>query len=116
MKGLRTSKNQEKYTKYLKKNKEEGCPLCKRLPLKAFKYWKVIKNNFPYDKIAREHNMIVPLRHVTEDFLNRNELRELKDIKNVYIKEFNYHYILEATAQIKTQPEHFHLHIIKLRL
>lgn len=115
MKGLRTSKTLEKYTKHLKKNKEAKCPLCERLPLKAFKYWKVIKNNFPYDRIAKEHNMIVPLRHITEDSLNRNELKEIKDIKNGYIKDHNYNYIIEATLHTKTQPEHFHLHIIKLK-
>jgi len=115
MTGFRTKKLHEKYIKHLKNNKVVGCPLCKREAIKAFKYWKIIKNNFPYDKIAKEHHMIVPLQHITEDSLNMKEIDELKRIKKSYIKDNNYNYIMEGTIHSQSQPEHFHLHLIKLK-
>lgn len=113
MNGLRTKRTYNKYQKHLK-NKTIGCPLCDRVPLKSFKYWKVIVNNFPYDRIAKEHHMILPLRHVVEDDLNQAELTEYKIIKNTYLKHSDYNSILEATFHTKSQPKHFHLHLIEL--
>ena len=115
MKTLRTRKSENIYIKHRKNNKETGCPLCKREKLKLFKYWKIIKNRFPYDKIAREHSMLLPIRHVTENGLNKKELDELKGIKNSYINKSDYNYIIEATESNKSQPNHFHLHLIKLK-
>ena len=112
---FRTKKTAEKYKKYLKSNKEIGCALCNRKAIKAFKHWKIIKNDFPYDKIAKEHHMIVPLRHITEDSLSEKELSELQKIKKGFIVKNNYHYIMEGTKHAQTQPEHFHLHLIKLK-
>ena len=71
-------------------------------------------NNFPYDLIAKEHHMILPLRHVVENDLNKAELAEYKEIKNTYLKDSDYNYILEAAFHTKSQPGHFHLHLIKL--
>lgn len=114
-KTLRTAKSEAIYVKHRKTNKEIGCPLCKSEDIKTFKYWKIIKNRFPYDRIAREHNMILPIRHIIEDDLNQKELDELRTIKNNYIKDENYNYIIEATINTKSQPGHFHLHLIKLK-
>jgi hypothetical protein len=115
MKDLRTKKALEKYIKHLKNNKEDGCPFCNREGLKTFKYWKVIYNRFPYDRIAKEHHLLVPLRHINEDVLTKKELDELKSIKNGFIKDLKYQYILEGVVGYRSQPNHFHLHLIKLK-
>jgi diadenosine tetraphosphate (Ap4A) HIT family hydrolase len=115
MKDLRTKKTFKIYKKHLKNGKDKGCPLCKREPLKAFRYWKIIKNRFPYDRIASVHNMLIPFRHVTEELLTKSELTELLKIKNSFLKNENYNYIMEATVHTKTQPSHFHLHLVKLK-
>ena len=47
----------------------------------SFGYWKIVTNAFPYDLIAGRHDMILPLRHVTENELTEEELVELKEIK-----------------------------------
>jgi hypothetical protein len=114
---LRTQKNDKKYKKYFKylKDKKKGCPLCERKTLKSFKYWKIMKNDFPYDKIAKKHQMIVPRRHVVENKLNLKELAELKKIKNNFIHKARYDYIIEATNINKSLPNHFHLHLILLK-
>lgn len=112
---VRTKKTEDKYLKELKRKKDGGCPLCDRKPLRTFKYWKIIKNRFPYDRIARVHNMLIPFRHVTEDLLTKNELAELLKIKNTYLEDEKFNYIMEATNHTKTQPSHFHLHLIKFK-
>lgn len=111
MLGFRTKKSEQKYHR----NIDKECPICKRAALKSFENWKVIKNNFPYDRIAKTHDMLVPLRHVDENSLNQKELDEFKEIKNNFIKDSKYHYIIEANSKLKSIPEHFHLHLIILK-
>lgn len=65
--GFRTDETEATYQELLKSGAiERQCPLCEREPLHAFRYWKVIENHFPYDKITKLHEMIVPYRHVNE--------------------------------------------------
>lgn len=116
MLGLRTKKSEEKYQKHLRNKKNLNyCPLCSEAGLKKFKYWKILKNNFPYDKIAKKHHMIVPIRHITENKLNQKELLEYKKIKQNFINKADYTTIIEATDKIKSLPSHFHLHLIILK-
>lgn len=90
------------------------CVLCPKTPIKQFVHWKIIENDFPYDRIAARHHMIIPIRHVAGDGLSAEELRELEDIKRAYINDA-YDYILEAVPRIKSIPAHFHLHLITQR-
>lgn len=115
MYSLRLKKTKDSYLKRRKSKKDADCPICSRIPLAKFKYWKIIKNNFPYDRIAKKHDMIVPLRHIVEKDLKREEYLELIKIKNNFLKKEAYNYIMEATAHTKTLPEHFHLHLIVLK-
>lgn len=112
---LRTKKGEEKYREHLKSIKKGVCLLCEREGLVKFKYWKIIQNNFPYGKIAKKHHMLLPLRHIKEEFLEKKEIKEFNEIKNVYMKDTDYNYIMEATQRTKSQPEHFHLHLITLK-
>lgn len=89
-----------------------GCTLCKiNPPKKEFKHWRLQPNLFPYDRIAKVHDLLYTIRHVTENDLNEDEIAELRDLKNGYINE-NYQYILESIPKLKTIPDHFHLHLI----
>ncbi len=110
MPSLRTPESKEKYREY-RKNEEskDVCLLCEKPALEIFKHWKIIENSFPYDLIAKIHHMIVPLRHVMEDDLNKAELDELRVIKESTINK-KYDYIIESTT--KTISDHFHLHLI----
>ena len=79
----------------------------------TFTYWKIVTNEFPYDYIASRHDMILPLRHVTEQELTEDELAELKEIKDTYI-DTEYGFILQGTHRTMSLPSHFHLHLINL--
>lgn len=112
MGSLRTQETKERYGKLLASGVlEHGCVLCKMEPIKEFKHWKIIKNDFPYDKIAKTHHMIIPVRCVEESGLTDEELKELKEIKHNYLFP-TYEWILEATEKKKSVPGHFHLHLI----
>ena len=117
MASLRTEELENKYAEH-KKSKYfmETCSLCRETSLKSFKYWKIIENDFPYDRIADKHHMLVTIRHTAENNLNGNESAELSEIKEGYINEsMEYDYIMEAVQSKKTIPGHFHLNLIRLK-
>lgn len=89
---------------------ERECVLCTALPIHEFKFWKIITNNFPYDLIASEHKMLVPIRHTKEDGLMEDELRELLEIKANNLDKYDY--LIEAGNNKKSIPSHFHIHLI----
>jgi len=90
---------------------KSGCALCNKPALKAFKYWYITKNDFPYDRIAEKHDMIVPFRHTNETGLTLDETAELLSIKQQYLQDYDY--LIEAAEQRRSIPKHFHLHLIK---
>lgn len=115
MNSMRTKETQAKYKAYQDAGGlNDGCVLCDRKTTKEFKYWKIIPNDFPYDRITEIHDIIFPVRHVTEYELNADELAELRELKEKYLNE-NYEYIIESTYKMKSVPEHHHLHLITVR-
>lgn len=114
MGGFRTPETQEVYDRAIENGAlKRGCPLCGAPALKEFSYWKIVSNLYPYDRIAKRHDMIVPLRHVREPELTIEERAELDRIKEEYVHE-NYDYMLESTHKRKSIPQHFHLHLIDI--
>lgn len=109
---LRTNEAEIAYRAYRASlDPDAPCALCEKAPAtKNFTYWKIAENSFPYDRIAERHDLLMPLRHVTEDELTEDEVRELTEIKNNSISEYNW--ILEPTHRNKSIPSHFHLHLI----
>jgi len=108
---LRSEEGNRKYRKYLETGVlEQGCPLCTKLASQTFTYWKIIPNDFPYDLIAKEHDMIVPLHHVREEELTIDELREYAEIKENQLRKYDY--IVEPIEGTKSIPKHHHLHLI----
>jgi diadenosine tetraphosphate (Ap4A) HIT family hydrolase len=109
---FRTKETVEKFEKCKKEiSASENCPLCAKKAIKDFNLWKIVINDFPYDKIAEVHDMIIPKRHVTEFELTEEEKTEYLEIKKELLKEYDY--IMEATNKTKSIPEHFHVHLIK---
>ncbi len=101
-----------KYKEYIKLHPSDGtCSICSKPAIQIFKYWKITDNSFPYDLIATTHHMIVPLRHVTETGLSKEEVEEFTSLKEGIV-DTDYDYIIEATTKNKSIPAHFHLHLI----
>jgi hypothetical protein len=109
---LRTAETQKKYRELIDAGGlKEGCALCTAPAVKTFTYWKVVNNTFPYDKVAKVHHMVLPLRHASETELTPEEWEEYQTIKNEYVQN-EYEYIIEPTQKMKSIPAHFHIHLI----
>lgn len=116
MSSLRTPSIEEAYKAYRAEHDFVAhCPLCEKPPIRMFKNWKIVPNDFPYDKFAKEHNMIVPLRHTVEADFTPEEVEELRQIKHEIMLSPEYDFVMEITEPHKTIPPHFHMHIIALR-
>jgi hypothetical protein len=112
-KELRFAKTQKKLEEFYAKY-PDVCFICKRKPKNEFKYWKIIANVFPYDKIASRHDMLVPLRHIgLEGKFTGKEKNELIVIKEKTLPKMDYDWIMEMLPRKKSAPAHFHLHLIK---
>lgn len=109
--GFRTPQTAEQYRAHRASGAlERSCPLCDTDPLEQFTHWKIIPNAFPYDRIAKQHDMVVPLRHVDEDGLTEEESIEYQALKRTRLQD--YEYIIEASSKNKSIPAHFHLHLL----
>lgn len=115
MTGLRSEETIKRYRELLSARVSDApCMLCGKASLKEFTHWRVTTNDFPYDKIAEVHHMLMPHRHVLELELTEEEWGELIEIKESYVNE-RYDIILEAPKRNKSAPEHFHLHLIVIK-
>jgi hypothetical protein len=116
--GARSKKMHEKYHRYKKTHFKEGvCNLCNKTraaTIKNFKYWRIVKNIFPWDRIARTHHMIIPKRHVVYEDLSRAEKKELDKLRSSYINK-HYWVMAEATHRKKSIPGHHHIHLLVLK-
>lgn len=113
---MRTQKMHRKYKTYQKTHfKSDSCVLCdKAKDKKNFKHWRLVKNLFPWDRIATAQDMIFPKRHVRYEKLTKAEKAELEKMKAGYLNK-KYDILAEATDRIKSIPEHYHLHLILLK-
>lgn len=99
-----------------KKAAGELVPLIDVHPIKEWYYWKLIKNDFPHDKIVTSaHYMLVLKRKCPDwwDGMKNNEIMELfrTIIPELDPKEQGHHFIkinLEAMRSISEYP-HFHV-------
>ncbi len=115
MPEFRTKKTYNRYKKYIASGAmDHVCRLCEKKALKEFKYWKILKNDFPWDLIATKHDILVPKKHATEEKLSLLEIKEFKKIKKNFIEK-NYSTIAESTKKHKSIPKHFHVHLILVK-
>jgi diadenosine tetraphosphate (Ap4A) HIT family hydrolase len=92
-----------------------GCRLCEAEPLAEFEYWYIIPNNFPYDRVADVHHMIVPKRHTDGDDLSTAELKELDVLKKTELNTRAYNYIMQSLPNQMSIPAHLHYHLLKVK-
>lgn len=112
MASLRTKEGEERYSAYKKSGGlGTSCALCIKEPLEKFSYWKIIRNDFPYDRIATTHHMLVPLRHAKEMELTKDEYEEYLDIRKKRLEQ-GYDYVMTSTARMLSIPQHFHFHCV----
>src|SRR5690349_1325706 len=109
--SARTPETEKRYFEHLARTPDGVCPLCADDALETFTYWKIMKNDFPYDAIASVHHLLVPIRHVGEQELTQEERAELHSI-TYDVLPFEYGYLRENLGKTRTIPQHFHLHLL----
>ena len=77
-------------------------------------HWILVVNEFPYDKIASVHRLLVPLRRfIDESQMTNEEREELFRIKEEFAQHTEYDCLLENLRSNRTVPGQYHLHCIK---
>lgn len=110
--SFRTTITQGQYDRDRQEGKTKS--LLDEPPLMDFKYWKVITNAYPHDRIADAHDMLILKRECSKLWrINVFELIELRTI----LEALNYQYDtvtfnLASVQSVKTIP-HFHLYQLK---
>ena len=107
--ALRTDKTQQRY-------KDGAKSSFSRIPSKEeWKYWRLVTNEFPYDVIASEHDLLIPKRVVSDlDGLNLQEKKELDVIFKSLDKRMTYDAILLAFPWSRTVDSHLHFHLLRI--
>lgn len=108
----------EKYHEYRKSlsTGKAKCAFCLTEPddkKLSFTHWKIIKNIFPYDRIAEHHDLLIPKRHFRkESEMTMEERKELVFIKTKKLsKQKKYDCIWENFPHIRS-VEHYHVHLL----
>lgn len=80
-----------------------------------FVHWRIIKNQFPYDVIAKTHHMLIPMRQISSEAeLNEIEKAELKMIKKTKIeKDYDAILLQHPRNQSVSHWLHYHLLVFK---
>ena len=115
MPSRRTQKSIDAYKKVRDTASEQTYSFFSDAPaITEYKYWRLLKNNFPYDAIASKHYLLTPRRVFTYDSeMTSPEREELYIIKRQLAKTFDS--ILENFTQRRTIKEHFHLHLLNFK-
>lgn len=119
-------RSEETLKKYIEKNNERKNDDGKsserfmdrldRIAIKKFKYWIIVPDRFPYDKIAETSHVLFIRREVKFDWdlLNEDERKELRDLKKGYIAD-NYDVVWENLPKGRSIPHRLHLHLLKIK-
>ena len=109
---LRTIQTHERYLADMAaRDPNAGCALCQKTHLQTFEHWFITENDYPYDRVATRHHMLVPKRHVTERELSDAECAELMHLKESVLAA-GYQHLLESLPGTMSIPAHYHLHLM----
>lgn len=110
---MRKPETQEMYEEYLNSGIDVKSNWSKVTPKLESSYWKIIKNEFPYDALdITRHDLLIPKRNFsTLSDANQNELNDLVLILKVI--DDLYSYTRQNTRKGKTIHEYFHIHLIR---
>jgi len=112
---LRSDETLKKYEVFREKGGlDAGCRLCQKETIVDFTHWRIVINSFPYDRIAKEHKLLVSKQHATEDNLPKEAIEELLYIKMNYLYD-KFTFMMEAMTQARSIPAHHHYHLVTIK-
>jgi hypothetical protein len=117
---FRTSETQAAYAAYLEQRKVDragNCVLCDNPDTDDFppmEHWRIIKNNFPYDKVAERSWLLIPKRCVSAwELLTDDEQSEYHLFRNES-GNLGINIIMWGTSINRSVQNHYHEHLLKL--
>jgi len=82
--------------------------------LREFDHWVIIKNRFPYDKMARTNDMLVSKQPLSSRHDGtREEQSEYETIMRLLAEEDFYDAYMENFPKIKSVKRYVHVHLIQ---
>lgn len=109
---LRTAKAQNHYEKVLRDN--TGHRLWNLPPIKSFKYFYIVENEFPHDRIAIEHHLLLPKRRITDwRKLRWYEWREFKKLHDILAPDYDCIKLNYPSYITVKEIVHWHLYVLK---
>ncbi len=118
METPRYTKTEEKYQDFKKQHKDnpealELFDFKQETIIRDFTHWMIIKNRFPYDRMARINHMLVSKQPLRTQYDASTEARnELITIMKLLEKEAYYDAYLENFPKTKSVKQHVHIHLI----
>lgn len=77
-------------------------------------HWFIARNEYPYDRVAAKHDLLIPIRVFAEgDEMTIPEIVELNVIKRKLAGDYDS--VMENTHRRRTVRGHYHLHLIKYK-
>lgn len=110
---MRTDEMQQLYSER-KKNPKKECFMCTEEGI-SYGPWKLIKNEFPYDRIAQKdsHYLLVPNKHVEHlEELDERDI-EMRDIIINHSLKNEFDCIVRNFPSAMSHPQHIHWHVWK---
>ncbi|MEK7118211.1 MAG: hypothetical protein AAB869_01230 [Patescibacteria group bacterium] len=110
--SLRKPETEARYEEHKRNKKPGDCYLCRAVALKEFQFWRLLPNEYPYNRITKTHHLISLRRHADENGLTVPEYNELYSIKHNLRNDYDM--LFENTLKRKSIREHFHIHAIEI--
>jgi diadenosine tetraphosphate (Ap4A) HIT family hydrolase len=116
--SLRSPEMQAKYQERRKTYHDDTCVLCGLAhdpALPAFETLKIALDEFPYDRVAQRHYMIMTKRHVQRfEDLTAQELAELLAAYD-QAAGWGFESIIVNVGSERSMPGHLHWHLVEYR-
>ena len=108
----RLPETESRYKRYIESGEKPN--FATRVPLKQYRHWKVINNEYPYDYIAAVHHLLIPKRAVEDPLLlKQEELDEFFLIRRLMVRDYDL--FMENAPRRSSLKDWYHVHLIKLK-
>ncbi len=82
--------------------------------VREFSHWIIIKNRFPYDRMARTNDMLVSRKPLLSHYNGTDEVKaEYHSIINLLAEEGFYDALIENFPKVKSVQTYAHTHLVQ---
>ena len=112
---VRTDETLQRYNEVMSEREgSDVCPLCAVPSIADYTHWRVIPNDFPYDRLAITHHLLIPKRCCNDNELTADEHAELINLRDTVLND-SYDSMVVNMPKFTSIKQHFHYHLIVLK-